>query len=552
MPEVPRGRTHIHRPAPPTRGKFHIPATGASLEDALPRQVATNHMLVLSGSDTFKERGERMLTRLRVQGFKNLIDVEVRLGPVTCLAGRNGVGKSNLFDAIRFLSLLADHPFVAAASMVRGGEEAAGLFTKGGDGQMRLEADVIIPPRGYDDFNQPAEASCTFLTYSVELRLDPGVASSDPSRFRLTREELTYVPKSFARRRLAFPHSPLWLSSVVRAPSRRTTFIRTSQTTHGDSVVVLQSDRMLDPGKGKRGGGKPTEYLATRLPRTVLSSAQNAEETRTAVLLRQEMRQWRHLQLEPSALRRADNFMDPQRLDPIGRHVPSTLFRLATAAAAPERVYAEVANRLAELAEGVRGVRVEKDDGRKLFRLLMSDHNGVELPADSLSDGTLRFVALTVMEQDPEATGLLCLEEPENGIHPQRVDAMLRLLSDMAVDPSIPGNSDNPLRQVITTTHSPVVVGWTSDADILFGHKHRSAVRGLALEGLEFLAMSNTWRADAGTPVVSKGEVLAYLQSPLTSMAVARVRRAKSPQPVAAALGEQLKLRFGPIAEAGT
>lgn len=48
-----------------------------------------------------------MLTRLKVSGFKNLVDVDVRFGPFTCVAGANGVGKSNLFDAIRFLSAIA-------------------------------------------------------------------------------------------------------------------------------------------------------------------------------------------------------------------------------------------------------------------------------------------------------------------------------------------------------------------------------------------------------------------------------------------------------------
>lgn len=49
-----------------------------------------------------------MLTRLTVNGFKNLIGVDVRFGPFTCIAGANGVGKSNLFDAIRFLSALSE------------------------------------------------------------------------------------------------------------------------------------------------------------------------------------------------------------------------------------------------------------------------------------------------------------------------------------------------------------------------------------------------------------------------------------------------------------
>lgn len=44
-----------------------------------------------------------MLTRLQIKGFKNLRDVDLHFGPFTCIAGRNGVGKSNLFDAITFL-----------------------------------------------------------------------------------------------------------------------------------------------------------------------------------------------------------------------------------------------------------------------------------------------------------------------------------------------------------------------------------------------------------------------------------------------------------------
>src|SRR5437879_503160 len=60
-----------------------------------------------------------VLTRLRVTGFKNLVDVDVRFGSFTCIAGANGVGKSNLFDAIRFLSALADQPMVDAALSVR-------------------------------------------------------------------------------------------------------------------------------------------------------------------------------------------------------------------------------------------------------------------------------------------------------------------------------------------------------------------------------------------------------------------------------------------------
>ncbi len=59
-----------------------------------------------------------MLTRLKVRGFKNLVDVDMRFGAFTCIAGANGTGKSNLFDAIGFLSALADNTFLDAAMSV--------------------------------------------------------------------------------------------------------------------------------------------------------------------------------------------------------------------------------------------------------------------------------------------------------------------------------------------------------------------------------------------------------------------------------------------------
>ncbi|MCA9706330.1 MAG: AAA family ATPase [Myxococcales bacterium] len=463
-----------------------------------------------------------MLTRLKIKGFKNLVDVEVRLGPITCIAGPNGVGKSNLFDAIHFLSLLADKPFVEAATEVRGGAQLRELFTVGGMGRIELECDVIIPRAGTDDFGQPAEASYTYLTYELALRLEEPDDPTGISRIRLEHEQLSYITKSAATVRLGFKTSPAWRESIVHVSARRTTFISTK-----DGHIRLQVDRMQDETKDKRGGGKPLEFLSERLPRTVLSSAQNAEEHRTAVLLRQEMRRWRQLQLEPSALRQADDFQSPQAISPSGAHVAATLYRLATSHSLD--VYTEAANRLAELVDGVGSIRVERDEGRRLFRMMMKDLNGVELPASSLSDGTLRFIALAVMELDPEATGVVCLEEPENGIHPQRVAAMLRLLMDVAVDPLEPIDEGNPLRQVLLSTHSPLVVVNAAADDVVFAAPRVHRLGDQVVRGLVFRGIEGTWRAAEDDPGTSIGAVLGYLggREENESPAVARPRRVK-------------------------
>ena len=160
-----------------------------------------------------------MLTRLRVSGFKNLVDVDLRLGPFTCVAGPNGVGKSNLFDAVRFLSLLADRPLVEAAREVRGGRYAGvrSLFHRVGEtcrDAMSFEAEMIVPPRARDDLRQEAQATITFLRYSLTLALRPAAERGGLGPLEVVREELRHVNRRDAHRHLLFKHSAgRWRSS---------------------------------------------------------------------------------------------------------------------------------------------------------------------------------------------------------------------------------------------------------------------------------------------------------------------------------------------------
>ncbi|MHB2020061.1 MAG: AAA family ATPase, partial [Candidatus Xenobia bacterium] len=263
-----------------------------------------------------------MITRFQVKGFKNLFDAELSLGPVTCIAGLNGVGKSNFFDALILLKALADKSFVEAASEVRGGGDPRNLFSHGRDGQMSLSADLLIPDSGIDDFNQPTHASSTFVTYEVALRLDS--ESSSSHAISLERESLKYITKGEAAHRLPFPHSKEWLESVVKA-GRRTDFISTDVQ---HRVVKLHQDRPRANGSKQSSGGRTFQFPLGTLPRTVLSSANNAQESQTAVLVRRELRSFRLLQLEPAALRKPDDFHEEPRLAADGAHLAATLYRL--------------------------------------------------------------------------------------------------------------------------------------------------------------------------------------------------------------------------------
>jgi len=450
-----------------------------------------------------------MLTRLKVSGFKNLVDTEVRFGPFNCIAGYNGVGKSNIFDAIHFLALLADHTFVDAARQVRGSSDPASLFTAWGDGHMRFECDVVVPGHGRDDFHQPAEASHTYLTYSLHLALIREGAGAE--RIELQREELEYIPFGAARKQLGFQCSREWLESAIRKSQRRTSYIETMEV-DGQWRIRLSADKMRDEDKSRRGGGRPTDFLASTLPRSVLSAASHAEEARTAVLVRAEMRSWRVLQLEPSSLRVPDELHAPASLTVEGKHLPATLHRLASG---PEgdRHLADVSNRLGQLVNNVRDVRVVRDDTRRALQLVLTDTEGQEFPAASLSDGTLRFVALSVIERDREASGLFCLEEPENGIHPERMGAMMRLLTDIPTDIKAALDNDNPLQQVIISTHSPIVVAHTRPDDLLFAdHRDPPGLPPAKHRALVLRHCQETWRAPSATAeAVSKGVIIEYL-----------------------------------------
>lgn len=78
---------------------------------------------------------------------------------------------------------------------------------------------------------------------------------------------------------------------------------------------------------------------------------------------------------------------------------------------------------------------------------------GEPVPATRLSDGTLRFLALLAILLRPEPATLICIEEPELGLHP---DAMA-LLAELLVEASTK-------TQVIVTTHSDTLVSDLTEA----------------------------------------------------------------------------------------
>jgi len=469
-----------------------------------------------------------MITRLKVSGFKNLVDVDIRFSPFTCIAGANGVGKSNLFDAIQFLSALSDRSLIEAAKSVRDESgkttDIRSLFHRVGDSYdetMSFEVEMIIPKTGMDDLGQEAEASSTFLRYDLVLKyVDSQNYLKSSGSLEILHERLVHIKnKTELQQSLRFKCSSSWLNSVFKAQARKAAYISTEL--ESDTKIRLHQDSGTEKGRRGGAGGKPRKFLAKKLPRTVLSDA-NATESPTALLARREMQSWRILQLEPSALRKPDDFMSVSEaiLGVDGSHLPAALYRLAHELVEEsdyeniEEVYSQIANNLAELITDVKSVSIDRDEKRQLLTLLVTGKDGTSHPAKALSDGTLRFLALAVLSLDPNNQGVMGLEEPENGIHPERIPAILNLLQHIATDVNSPVDVNNPLRQVIINTHSPAVVQQIPEDSLLVAELKEMIANHHRYKGVRFSCLPDTWRTNIeneNVSIISMGKLLSYL-----------------------------------------
>lgn len=138
------------------------------------------------------------------------------------------------------------------------------------------------------------------------------------------------------------------------------------------------------------------------------------------------------------------------------------------------------------------------------------------LPARALSDGTLRFLALCIIGIDPDLGGVICMEEPENGIHPAKVPATVDLVRRLAVDPTEWPGPENPIRQVVVNTHSPFFVRIQDGNDLFFAVPTRVKRLGSNLPAttLRLLPLVKSWRAGVTRIAVTRDVIFDYLRAP--------------------------------------
>jgi predicted ATPase len=126
-------------------------------------------------------------------------------------------------------------------------------------------------------------------------------------------------------------------------------------------------------------------------------------------------------------------------------------------------VKAQVLKALQELYDGIDDYDIQIEGSTVQVFL----HEGrFTVPATRLSDGTLRYLCLLAILCHPNPPPLVCIEEPELGLHPDILPTIARLLRDAS-----------ERCQLIVTTHSDVLVDALTDTPeaVLVCEKHEGA-----------------------------------------------------------------------------
>ncbi|MGC9397982.1 MAG: AAA family ATPase [Anaerolineae bacterium] len=443
-----------------------------------------------------------MLTGIEIDGFKTFLDFKVSLTPFKVIIGANGVGKSNLFDALNLLANLAETDMRTAFLNVRG--EAGELFSMTPAGvpvsSMRFAVDLFVDRHVRDEWGSEAELKYTRMRY--ELEIARGADEQGMERFYVKRESLRAIHRQDDRwLKCLGDRKSAWLPRLKGG--RNAPFISTEEE-GGVATLYLHQDG--------RSGRKAT--VAEKAERTVLSGVLNTEFPH-AFAAREEMRAWKRLQLNPEVLREPSSMVSPQTLGADGSFLSSTLARLRA-----EGLLEDISADLNYLVPEIDGIDVEPDTVQNRYLIQARTRDGRTFSSRVLSDGTLRLLALITLKHDPRHHGVLCFEEPENGVHPQRLKSMVHealrpLATDFARD-----DPQAPLRQLLVNTHSPVLAqALTVEEEMLFATMVSRMSRGKGMRVTRMYPVNPSpqlrMELDIAPQVAAYtlGEVLRYLEA---------------------------------------
>ncbi len=388
---------------------------------------------------------------IRIQNFRVLRDVTLGklsheqgaepLTPLTVVIGRNGCGKTTLFDAFGFLSDCLNSGVEAACDMQqRGGFDR--LVSRGSSGPIRFEVYYREGPQ-----ERP-------ISYELSIGLD---RSSRP-----------YVEAEVLRQR-----------RKGESHGRPFAFLRLDR----GKGTVWSGSEAVESGT-EDAGSQPVELTDPR--QLGIATLGTLREHPRITRFRDFLKGWYLSYFAAGSVR---------HLAPSGPQLHLNVHgdNMANVVQFMEREYpGRFRQILALIATKIPGVeRIETkvtDDKRILLRFNDGSYQD-PFVAQQMSDGTLKMFAYLLMLEDPSPPPFICIEEPENGLYHKLLAALGGEFREFAVRHGGP--------QMLVTTHQPHFVNALSPGEVWLLHKGDDGfaralrasdlplVRNLVAEGLE-------------------------------------------------------------------
>lgn len=392
-----------------------------------------------------------MLKRLRVRGYKSLVDVEVRFGDLSVIVGPNAAGKSNLFDAVGLLSRVATAQTLKEAFATHRGAP--------------LEA-FTVPEAGIEQLSQQRSASAE-VRLEADVHLSDEVVAAVDAEIRAMREGLTDAKEGVGPRQ-----------RIIERDLRYTVAIEIRTDTgllrvKDERVEALRSDGQLNQTRRAffervqhrlhlrmEGQSHPT-YYDLGLDHTLLSRPLYAPHYPHITALREEFSRWRVYYFDPEALRAESPLRHTLTIGVRGEDLAAYINTLKTDR---PRDFKALVQALKFIIPAIDDVDVERT--REGFLQLTVVEGGTRFPARVVSEGTLRILGLLAITNPASPTTLVAYEEPENGVHARRLRLVADLLSRAAKTRRV---------QLLINTHSSILPAYMPEATLFASERVRNA-----------------------------------------------------------------------------
>ena len=380
---------------------------------------------------------------LRIKNFRSLRDVTLgrlwnqrqaeALTSMTAVIGKNGVGKSTLFDAFGFLS----------DALKSGVEEACDSCGRGGFERIRTQGQ-----KGPIEFElyYKESGNARPITYEVSIDAD--------------RSGRPYVLKERLRQRRSdqkrgWPFSFLMLKDgkgVVWKGDQAGRQIDEEREVF-DVFGLMKS---IASGKAQE-ESKETEVVELAdVRRLGIATLGSLKQHPRISAFRKFVEGWYLSYFTPDAARSLPLAGPQAHLNIHGDNLGNVVQFMQREH--PRRFQA-ILNRIAEKIPGIDKIDTEKtNDGRLLLRF---NDTGFRDPfySQQMSDGTLKVFAYLLLLEDPTPPPFLCIEEPENGLYHKLLQALATEFREHATGRR--GGS-----QVFITTHQPYLVDALEPAEV--------------------------------------------------------------------------------------